>query len=113
MGTDNDIKLCNWTITSQLNNGLVYTFTNGAAIDRIDKDEKKEPEVDPEVKSTLTKNNKGKLCATFYKDGFKTSTKELIPDIKDVIVHNNCVVIVEFTDGTSEKQYFIQKTTSL
>ena len=63
----------------------------------------KKPEVDPEVKSTLTKNNKGKLCATFYKDGFKTSTKELIPDIKDVIVHNNCVVIVEFTDGTSEK----------
>ena len=63
----------------------------------------KKPEVLPEVKSTLTKNNKGKLCATFYKDGFKTSTKELIPDIKDVIVHNNCVVIVEFTDGTSEK----------
>lgn len=63
----------------------------------------KKPEVDPEVKSTLTKNNKGKLCATFYKDGFKTSTKELIPDIKDVIVHNSCVVIVEFTDGTSEK----------
>ena len=63
----------------------------------------KKPEVDPEVKSTLTKNNKDKLCATFYKDGFKTSTKELIPDIKDVIVHNNCVVIVEFTDGTSEK----------
>lgn len=103
MGTDNDIKLCNWTITSQLDNGLVYTFTNGAAIDGIDKDKKKEPEVDPEVKSTLTKNNKGKLCATFYKDGFKTSTKELIPDIKDVIVHNNCVVIVEFTDDTSEK----------
>ena len=63
----------------------------------------KKPEVAPEVKSTLTKNNKGKLVANFYKDGFKTSTKELIPDIKDVIIHNNCVVIVEFTDGTSEK----------
>ena len=63
----------------------------------------KKPEVATEVKSTLTKNNKGKLVANFYKDGFKTSTKELIPDIKDVIIHNNCVVIVEFTDGTSEK----------
>lgn len=64
----------------------------------------KKPEVDPEVKSTLTKNERnGKLVANFYKDGFKTSTKELIPDIKDVIVHNSCVVIVEFTDGTSEK----------
>ena len=63
----------------------------------------KKPERDPEVKSTLTKNNKGKLCATFYKDGFKTSTKELIPDIKNIIVHNNHAVIVEFVDGTSEK----------
>ena len=56
------------------------------------------------MKSTLTKNERnGKLVANFYKDGFKTSTKELIPDIKDVTIHNNCVVIVEFTDGTSEK----------
>lgn len=63
----------------------------------------KKPDVDPEVKSTLTKNSKGKLCATFYKDGFKTSTKELIPDIKDVIVYNDHVVVVEFVDGTTEK----------
>ena len=103
MGTDNDTKL-GWTMLSQLNDGLMFTFTNETSNKRIDKEEKKEPEVDPEVKSTLTKNERnGKLVANFYKDGFKTSTKELIPDIKDVIVHNNCVVIVEFTDGTSEK----------
>ena len=103
MGTDNDTKL-GWTILSQLNDGLMFTFTNETSNKRIDKEEKKEPEVDPEVKSTLTKNERnGKLVANFYKDGFKTSTKELIPDIKDVIVHNSCVVIVEFTDGTSEK----------
>ena len=81
--------------------------TNGINIlDKLiemEEENNKKPDVDPEVKSTLTKNSKGKLCATFYKDGFKTSTKELIPDIKDVIVHNSCVVIVEFTDGTSEK----------
>ena len=91
-----DADLFNTTITSCVNSTKVT-----GTID-IAKNDKK-PEVDPEVKSTLTKNNKGKLCATFYKDGFKTSTKELIPDIKDVIVHNSCVVIVEFTDGTSEK----------
>lgn len=103
MGADNDTKL-GWTMLSQLNDGLMFTFTNETSNKRIDKEEKKEPEVDPEVKSTLTKNERnGKLVANFYKDGFKTSTKELIPDIKDVIVHNNCVVIVEFTDGTSEK----------
>ena len=62
----------------------------------------KTPDVDPEVKSTI--NLRGKtLYANFYKDGFKTSTKELIPDIKNVIVHNNSVVIVEFVDGTTEK----------
>ena len=69
--------------------------------DRLNALEKK-PDVDPEVKSTLEVYG-NKLRAIFYKDGFKTSTKELIPDIKDVIVHNNCVVIVEFTDGTTEK----------
>lgn len=63
----------------------------------------KKPDVDPEVKSTLTKNGIGKLCATFYKDGFKLLTKELIQDIKDVIVYNDHVVVVEFVDGTSEK----------
>ena len=111
MGTDNCIisgiyvdgydadrfNTANATITSYVN-GTKVTGT----ID-IAKNDKK-PEVDPEVKSTLTNNERnGKLVANFYKDGFKTSTKELIPDIKDVIVHNNCVVIVEFTDGTSEK----------
>ncbi|MGN0317766.1 MAG: hypothetical protein ACI4E1_07545 [Lachnospira sp.] len=72
---------------------------------------KKEPEVDPEVKSTLTtrcvfENGVGvykELYAKFYKDGFRTSEKELIPDIKNVIVHNNHAVIVEFADGTTEK----------
>ena len=62
----------------------------------------KKPDVDPEVKSTLDKQG-NKLRATFYKDGFKTSTKDLIPDIEDVIVHNDCAVIVEFVDSTTEK----------
>lgn len=72
---------------------------------------KKEPEVDTEVKSTLTtrcvfENGVGgykELYAKFYKDGFRTSEKELIPDIKNVIIHNNHAVIVEFVDGTTEK----------
>lgn len=64
--------------------------------------EEKKPDVDPEVKSTLDKQG-NKLKATFYKDGFKTTSKELIPDIKDVIVYNDKVVTVEFADGTTEK----------
>lgn len=68
---------------------------------RLDKLERK-PDVDPSVKSTLDVRNKT-LHATFYEDGFKKSTKTLIPDIKDVTVHADRVVIVEFIDGTTEK----------
>lgn len=64
---------------------------------------KKKPEVDPETKSTITKNQRNNLVANFYEDGFKKSCKELIPDIKDVTVHQNRIVIVEFVDGTTEK----------
>lgn len=64
---------------------------------------KKEPEVDPEMKSTITKNQRNNLVANFYEDGFKKNCKELVPDIKDVTVHQNRVVIVEFVDGTTEK----------
>jgi hypothetical protein len=62
----------------------------------------KKPDVDPEVKSTINLIG-NKLFAYLYKDGFKTSQKELIPDIKDVTIHQNHVVIVEFVDGTTEK----------
>ena len=68
-----------------------------------DFNKKKEPEVDPETKSTITKNQRNNLVANFYEDGFKNSCKELIPDIKDVTVHQNRIVIVEFVDGTTEK----------
>ena len=96
---------CIDTCLSSTEIGCNKNFMNKDAIQGTtsDTENKNEPEVDPEVKSTLTKNNKGKLCATFYKDGFKTFTKELIPDIKNVIVHNNHAVIVEFVDGTTEK----------
>ena len=68
-----------------------------------DFDTKKEPEVDPETKSTITKNQRNNLVANFYEDGFKKNCKELIPDVKDVTVHQNRIVIVEFIDGTTEK----------
>ena len=108
MGTNGFNECCNvYSITEE---GIFHTTcidtclsSTGIKGTPSDTENKNEPEIDPEVKSTLTKNNKGKLCATFYKDGFKTSTKELIPDIKNVIVHNNHVVIVDFVDGTSEK----------
>lgn len=76
-------------------------YTVRGIMDTISELEKK-PDVNPEVKSTLDLRGKT-LYATFYKDGFKTSDKTLIPDIKDITVHNNHAVIVEFVDGTIEK----------
>lgn len=62
------------------------------------------PDVNPEVKTMLTRNDHdGELVAKFYKDGFLQSTKKLIPDIKDVRIYNNCAIVVEFMDGTAEK----------
>ena len=82
---------------------------NSATINKLvsfleeDFNTKKEPEVDPETKSTITKNQRNNLVANFYEDGFKKNCKELVPDIKDVTVHQNRIVIVEFVDGTTEK----------
>lgn len=62
------------------------------------------PDVNPEVKTMLTRDDyDGKLVAKFYKDGFLQSIKKLIPDIKDVRIYNNCAIVVEFMDGTTEK----------
>lgn len=62
------------------------------------------PDVNPEVKTMLTRDDHdGGLVAKFYKDGFLQSTKKLIPDIKDVRIYNNCAIVVEFMDGTTEK----------
>ena len=86
----------------------VCTATSASVSSNIDKLEirldnlERKPDVDPAVKSTLDVRNKT-LQATFYEDGFKKSTKTLIPDIKDVTVHAEHVVIVEFVDGTTEK----------
>lgn len=115
MGTDNCNEFGIYVLngdyvsnTTRISNGVSSMEVTGT-ISNIES--KKEPEVDPEVKSTLTtrcvfENGVGgykELYAKFYKDGFRTSEKELIPDIKNVIVHNNHAVIVEFVDGTTEK----------
>lgn len=93
------------TTTADITTGslTISTETDGLVSILEAFDKKKEPEVDPEMKSTITKNQRNNLVANFYEDGFKKSCKELVPDIKDVTVHQNRVVIVEFVDGTTEK----------
>ncbi len=62
----------------------------------------KEPDVSPEVKSTMHHDGRH-ISITTYDNGFKKATKDLLPDIKDIITHNDRVVIVKFADGTQEK----------
>lgn len=62
----------------------------------------KEPEVPMETKSILTHNGE-RIEVTNFNNGHRTNTKYIMPDIKDITVHNNSVVIVEFVDGTKEK----------
>ena len=74
------------------------------ALDNILVKANKKSDVDPETKTVLTKNDhNGKLVAKFYEDGFYQSSKELIPDIEDVKIYNNCAIVVKFMDGTTEK----------
>lgn len=86
------------TTTASINN-----ITIGAPDDILVNANKKS-DVDPETKTVLTKNDhNGKLVAKFYEDGFYQSSKELIPDIEDVKIYNNCAIVVKFMDGTTEK----------
>ena len=110
MGPKSYIDIADLTCKTSAGADCEYTATISAgsydtlvsAIGAIESKIEKKPDVEPEVKSTINLVEK-KLFAYFYKDGFKTSQKELIPDIKDVTIHQNHVVIVEFVDGTSEK----------
>lgn len=99
----NNICFGNTTTTGITGHLTISTKTDGLVSTLEEFAKNKEPEVDPEMKSTITKNQRNNLVANFYEDGFKKSYKELIPDIKDVTVHQNRVVIVEFVDGTTEK----------
>ena len=60
------------------------------------------PDVDPSTKSTINCNGSS-ISAVFYENGYKKSTKHIMPDIVDVLVYNDKVVTVKFADKTEEK----------
>lgn len=65
-------------------------------------EKKKEPEVPMETKSILAHDGK-RIEVTNFENGHRTNTKYIMPDIKDITVYNDSVVVVEFADGTKEK----------
>ena len=58
----------------------------------------KTPEVRPDTTTKLDIKN-GKISVKHYKDGFFKSERAIMPDIKDVIVYDN-TVLVKFADNT-------------
>lgn len=79
-----------------------------SSVDRIDTLEStikelttKKPEVRTEQRSSLEISNR--VVAKFYKDGFSTDSKYLIPAIKSVEVFNNNTVKVTFINGDVQK----------
>jgi hypothetical protein len=61
----------------------------------------KKPEVRVEQRSAL--EVKGRVVAKFYKDGFLTDSKDLIPAIKSIEVFNENTVKVTFVNGSVQK----------
>lgn len=66
-------------------------------VDKLEKDTKK-PDVDPTTKTELVAKN-GNIYVKHYKDGFFKSERKLMPDITDVRVYDNTVVMM-FADKT-------------
>lgn len=100
-----------WNITSTLadSNAISYTSATKASVcdtitPKIDALEKKieeltkKPEVRPDTTTKLDIKN-GKIFVKHYKDGFFKSERTIMPDIKDVKVHNK-TVLVTFADNT-------------
>lgn len=60
-----------------------------------------EPEVPIETKTKLEIKNKS-IYAKYFKDGHSTGDKLIMPDIKDVKVYQNTVIVI-FADNTKTK----------
>lgn len=92
------------TTTTLLNtlstNGTIGVCTDLVATDYVKSainEATKKPEVRPEQRSAL--EVKGRVIARFYKDGFFTDSKDLIPAIAGVEVFNENTVKVTFVNG--------------
>jgi hypothetical protein len=79
---------------------LVGTTSITGLADRVDKleQETKKPDVDPSVKTNMIYKN-GSISVKHYQDGFFKSERKIMPDITDVRVYDNTVVVM-FADKT-------------
>lgn len=92
--------------TSYISSSSIYSVCDGIVCtgdslsDRIDEIEQKikKPDVDPIVKTEMVYKNGG-IYVKHYKDGFFNKERHIMPDITDVRVYDNTVVVM-FADKT-------------
>lgn len=85
-------------------NGTIGVCTDYVTMDSVKSainEATKKPEVRPEQRSSLEITEK--VVAKFYKDGFFTDSKYLIPAIKSIEVFNENTVKVTFVNGSVQK----------
>ena len=87
------IGVCNtgWDTVTTIN-------SLGSTVEKLTK----KPEVRPEQRSALNIGPR-QISAYYYKDGFRTGEKDLIPAIKSVEVFNENTVKVTFVNGNVQK----------
>ncbi len=85
---------------SSVCDGIARSSAIDALEKRVDKLEKetKKPDVDPTTKTEMVCKNGG-IYVKHYKDGFFKNERKLMPDITDVRVYDNTVVVT-FADKT-------------
>lgn len=86
-------------VTLNVDNSITFGTVRTDS-DRIDEIEKKlnGPDVDPTTKTEMVYKNGG-IYVKHYKDGFFQNERYIMPDIADVRVYDNTVVVI-FTDKT-------------
>lgn len=84
-------------VLSTLNDVVAVSDTLGDRVGEIEQKIKK-PDVDPIVKTEMVYKNGG-IYVKHYKDGFFKNERHIMPDITDVRVYDNTVVVM-FADKT-------------
>jgi hypothetical protein len=92
----------NYTLSyDKVDSDWVSSYATTSSVSSIVNEITKKPEVRVDQRSSL--NIGRQVSAYYYKDGFRTDSKDLIPAIKSIEVFNNNTVKMTFINGDVQK----------
>ena len=97
----NNVTNLDWTALTSVANVCVNQYASEARVVKIEKDLEKllaEPEVRRDQRTALNTTGR-RIEAVYYKDGFKTGSKDLIANIEKVEVYNENTIKITFANG--------------